>query len=192
MSENRSPEQVKVKKSRIGYLVKAYLVNGNVIQQRLAVLASDGKLYLVKKRLFGYKIDKNEQYLVKPEHIILEQVKKGHVLAVYLDPREKISLPAPQSNAPAWRREELELAQKVVSNVLILRQLEEERRRLMQLMGRMQLIMLGMFILALIFAGVLYYMNAHTLIDQIQNILHQIFPSPQPLPSPTATPTPGG
>ena len=160
--------------------VRVYLIQGGVVKTAWGVFDTAGKLYIIKKKGFRSAIDRNKYYIVKQEHLFLESDKKRKymVMSVFIDTAQGVSVPPPRSQAPPWRPDELELAQKVVSNVLIMRQFEEERRRLMQLMGRLQLVMGVMFIAALVFAAVLYYINSQQLINQLNDVIQKVFPAP--------------
>ena len=178
--------KIKFKQTPVLPIVLVYLVNGNVIQLRRGVLTPEGKLLLLKKTLLGWRRT-GEEYIVKPEHFTLIEKWVGvfrrhqvYLLSVYVDPREKKSLPPPKSDSPPWRPEELEIARKTITNILIVRAFEEERKQLQRLMSRMQWIMLGMFISSLIFIGILYYYSSNTLVQQLKEVIKELFPAPTP------------
>ena len=158
------------------------------IPTKIIVYEVNGKIFKARKGIIDGNrvwVDKKTYYDVKPEHIFITTRRKGliirktyYMLAVMVDPVNKISIPPPGNNVEPWRQDEIETAILVRANTQIQKMLQQEREKLMRLMSRTQIIMVIIFLGALLLVGFMYYYNMNQLTQQINDIISKVFPPP--------------
>lgn len=175
--ERKKVVLVKPDKGKVSPLVRILLQEGSQLKEQYGVFI-EGKLYPIRKRrLFGFQIEPSTFYYVKREHLFLSKVKRRYYLTVIVDPKTRTSIGL-DSQAPAWTREEIDQATKVVANWLISHQLEERLRELARERRMLMYLMVAMFFGILVFAGVLYWHYTNSIEEISKNIITQIFPAP--------------
>ncbi len=172
---------VKTDGARIKPFIRLYIIRQGVVYERWGIMTERGKVVEVRKTWRGWEKTGNE-FIVKDEHFYLEEERKSRkpymILSVFVDANTMMSIPPPHTNSKPWNRDEVELATKVVSNLWIMKMFEEERKKLMNLMARFQIIMLLMFIAVLVFLGIMYYNVNASMAEQIRELINRLYPTP--------------
>ncbi len=157
-------------------IVRAIYRTGPNTYESVVCKVVEGKCYRLRRwLLFFARLDKSRFALVDLDHVF----KLNGRTYVLIDSETNSSVPLPRTGSDPVRALERELAVKVVSNYMIMNQLEEERRRLQAYINRSQLFILISFAGALAFGALAMYFSQQMVGEAVRSAVEAILPAPE-------------